>query len=147
MDEMYPVGGRFPKKRKPTMLYRYLTEIAELLGMENIDRFSGNEQLMGAITVELTRLKLLAAPSMTPEEADKAYDEAMPVEIPDEQLKKIVKNVLESDPKWLASQLKLWQQYASYCNCCAKSGESGPDDFDTFVKRMEKKDGTNPTDI
>ena len=30
------------------------------------------------------------------------------------------------------TDLPMWQRFASYCRCCAQSGESDPDDFDTF---------------
>lgn len=35
------------------------------------------------------------------------------------------------------TELSQWQQYASYCNCCAKSGEHTPMDFDAFVQSLE----------
>lgn len=33
----------------------------------------------------------------------------------------------------LELRLAQFMQYAAYCNCCAKSGEHDPIDFDTFV--------------
>jgi len=33
----------------------------------------------------------------------------------------------------LGRQLDQWRSFASYCRYCAKSGESGPCDFDEFV--------------
>lgn len=30
-------------------------------------------------------------------------------------------------------ELANWQRYAAYCNCCAKSGEPTPMDFDAFL--------------
>ena len=36
----------------------------------------------------------------------------------------------------LESLLQRWQQYASYCHCCAMSGESKLDDYSTFTKHM-----------
>jgi len=47
-------------------------------------------------------------------------------------------------PQWIRSQAKLvagtlnelalWQRFASYCRCCAQSGESNPMDFEEFAK-------------
>lgn len=33
--------------------------------------------------------------------------------------------------------LHRWQQYASYCRCCAQSGENDPHDFEQFSRYME----------
>jgi hypothetical protein len=35
-------------------------------------------------------------------------------------------------------EVSLWQRFASYCRCCAQSGENDPDDFGTFKRRYEE---------
>ena len=38
----------------------------------------------------------------------------------------------------LEEKLAMMTRYASYCNCCAKSGEKNPQDYDPFVATYNK---------
>lgn len=46
--------------------------------------------------------------------------------------------VLLSDTELLIEKLQMMTRYASYCNCCAKSGENNPQDYDAFVAEHKR---------
>lgn len=52
-----------------------------------------------------------------------------------EVLEAIEEDKITEDQK----KLKQWQQYAGYCNCCAKSGEHNIQEFEEFTE-LKKKD-------
>lgn len=44
---------------------------------------------------------------------------------------------------WLMERHRQLQQYASYCRCCAQSGEHDPIDFDAFLAKSANEDTTH----
>jgi hypothetical protein len=46
----------------------------------------------------------------------------------------------------LKTELLMWQKFASYCRCCAQSGENTPDNFEAFKLRYEGMTAVPGTD-